>query len=198
VWNDPPAVPNAAKALINDLDLELREISSGKTWQPWVLNSFPHVDSLLQLAKRKRDTLNNIEQITFDNPGAGNYQLKVTGFNVTTTAQNFHIAWQLDSVDKFEWQFPTANDFVFPTTNNTIRWQSSFAASSGILEYCTGGNIWQPMQASIDLNTGHYNWSVPSVTSIGLLRMTIGPNVFTSDTFTIANRTTTGCRFQLP
>jgi len=195
VWNDPPAVPNAAKALINDLDLELREISSGKTWQPWVLNSFPHVDSLLQLAKRKRDTLNNIEQITFDNPGAGNYQLKVTGFNVTTTAQNFHIAWQLDSVDKFEWQFPTANDFVFPTTNNTVRWQSSFAASSGILEYCTGGNTWQPVQASIDLNTGHYNWSVPAVTSIGLLRMTIGSNVFTSDTFTIANRTTTGVGF---
>src|SRR5688500_17585749 len=33
VWNDPPAAPNAAKALINDLDLELIEISSGQTWQ---------------------------------------------------------------------------------------------------------------------------------------------------------------------
>jgi hypothetical protein len=198
VWNDPPAAPNATKALINDLDLELKEISSGQTWQPWVLNPFPDVDLLSQAAKRKKDTLNNIEQITIDNPAAGNYQLKVTGFNVSTTSQNFHIAWQLDSADKFEWQFPTGNDFVFPSITNTIRWQSSFAASNGTLEYSTGGNIWQPVQASVDLNTGHYNWNVPTVTSIGLLRMTIGSNVFISDTFTIANRTITGVGFNCP
>ncbi|HEU5166413.1 MAG TPA: S8 family peptidase [Chitinophagaceae bacterium] len=198
VWNDPPAAPNASRALINDLDLELKEISSGQTWQPWVLNPFPHVDSLVQLAKRKRDTLNNIEQITIDTPPAGNYQLKVTGFNVTTASQNFHIAWQLDSVDKFEWQFPTANDFIFPSTNNTIRWKSSFANANGILEYSTGGSSWQPIQNSVDLNSAYYNWNVPPVTSIGLVRMTIGSNVFISDTFTIANRTTTGVGFNCP
>ncbi len=197
-WNDPPAAPNATKALINDLDLDLKEISSSQIWQPWVLNPFPHFDSLSQAAKRKRDTLNNVEQITIDNPAAGNYQLKVTGFSVTTASQNFHIAWQMDSIDKFEWQFPTANDFIFPSITNTIRWQSSFAASNGILEYSTGGNIWQPVQTSVDLNTGHYTWSVPTVASIGLLRMTIGSNVFVSDTFTIANRTNTGVGFNCP
>src|SRR4030095_12416521 len=188
VLNDPPAAPNATKALINDLDLELKEILSGQIWQPWVLNPSPHVDSLLQLAKRKRDSLNNIEQITIDDPVAGNYQLKVTGFNVTTASQSFHIAWQLDSVDGFEWQFPTTNDFTFPSATNMIRWHSSFANANGILEYSTGGNIWQPIQNAVDLNTGHYNWNVPSITSIALLRMTIGSTVFTSDTFTIANR----------
>jgi hypothetical protein len=195
VWNDPPAAPNATKALINDLDLELKEISSGQTWQPWVLNPFPHVDSLMQLPKRKRDSLNNIEQITIDDPAAGNYQLKVTGFNVTTASQNFHIAWQLDSADKFEWQFPTANDFIFPSKNNTIKWQSSFPNASGTLEYSTGGNMWQPVQTSVDLKTGHYTWSAPAATTIGLLRMTIGSNIFVSDTFTIANRTITGVGF---
>jgi hypothetical protein len=195
VWNDPPAAPNATKALINDLDLELKEILSGQIWQPWVLNPSPHVDSLLQLAKRKRDSLNNIEQITIDDPVAGNYQLKVTGFNVTTASQSFHIAWQLDSVDGFEWQFPTTNDFTFPSATNMIRWHSSFANANGILEYSTGGNIWQLIQNAVDLNTGHYNWNVPSITSIALLRMTIGSTVFTSDTFTIANRTNTGVGF---
>src|SRR5436190_2103289 len=185
-------------SLINDLDLELKEVSSGQTWQPWGLNSFPHVDSLLQLAKRKRDSLNNIEQITIDNPAAGNYQLKVTAFKVITASQNFHIAWELDSANKFEWQFPTANDFIFPSKNNTIRWQSSFANTSGTLEYSTGGNICQPLEISVDLNTGDYTWSVPAVTSIGLLRMSIGTNVFVSDTFTIANRTITGVGFNCP
>src|SRR5688572_10954679 len=199
VWNDPPAAPNAAKALINDLDLELIEISSGQTWQPWVLNHFPHTDSLSQLAKRKKDTLNNIEQITLEYPAAGSYQLKVTGSGVLpASSQNFHVAWQLDSVDKFEWQFPTRNDFIFPLTNNNIRWQSSFNASNGILEYSINGNGWQPIQNPVDLSTGHYYWSVPDAISTGLLRMTIGANIFYSDTFTISNRINTGVGFNCP
>ena len=198
VWNDPPATPNAARALVNDLDLELTEVSSGQIWTPWVLNSFPNTDSLLQLAKRKRDSLNNMEQVTLDNPVPGNYQLKVTGFNIVTASQNFHIAWQLDSVNKFEWHFPTAGDFIFPSSNNTIRWQSSFAAANGLLEYSIDGNNWQPIQNSADLNTGYYSWNVPPVTSSALLRMTIGSNIFISDTFTIANRTNTGVGFNCP
>jgi hypothetical protein len=198
VWNDPPAAPNATKALINDLDLEVKETSSGLVWQPWVLNPSPHTDSLMQLAKRKRDSLNNIEQVTINDPVAGSYQFKVTGFNITTASQTFHIAWQLDSVDKFEWQFPTANDFIFPSTSNTIRWQSSFAVTNGILEYSTGGNTWQPIQNSVDLNSKHYNWNVPGLTSIAVLRMTIGSNSFLSDTFTIANRTNTFVGFNCP
>lgn len=198
VWNDPAAAPNTTKALINDLDLELKEVSSGQVWQPWVLNSFPNVDSLLQLAKRKKDTLNNIEQVTIDDPVAGSYQFKVTGYNVTTPSQSFHITWQLDSVDKFEWQFPTKNDFVFPGKNNVIRWQSSFVATTGVLEYSTGGNNWQVIQNAADLNTRYYNWNAPAATSIGQLRMTIGSNVFTSDTFTIANRTSTAVGFNCP
>jgi len=199
VWNDPPATPNATKALINDLDFELIEVSSGQIWRPWVLNPFPHIDSLNQIAKRKKDSLNNIEQITLDDPAAGSYQLKVTGFNITPAAlQNFHIAWQIDSVDKFEWQFPTKNDFIFSSVNNNIRWGSSFSANNGTLEYSLNGNTWQQIQSSVDLITGHYYWNVPSVTSIAQLRMTIGSNVFVSDTFTVANRTTTGVGFNCP
>ncbi|HJS53641.1 MAG TPA: S8 family serine peptidase, partial [Chitinophagaceae bacterium] len=198
VWNDPPAVPNAPRALINDLDLELTEVSSGQSWRPWVLNFFPHTDSLSQLAKRKRDSLNNIEQVTVENPVPGIYGINVNGFNVTTGSQNFHIAWQLDSVDKFEWQFPTKNDFVFPSASNNIRWQSSFAVANGTLEYSSGGNIWQLVQATVDLNTGHYSWNIPAVTTTALLRMTIGSNAFVSDTFTIANRTSTGVGFNCP
>ena len=199
VWNDPPAAPNAAKALINDLDLELIEVASGQTWQPWVLNSFPHADSLVQFAKRRRDSLNNTEQITLNDPAAGNYQLKVTGFNVTPAAlQKFHIAWQLDSADQFEWESPTKNDFIFPSRNNIIRWQSSFAASNGTLEYSIDGNTWQLIQNSADLNAKYFDWSVPNVTSTALLRMTIGANRFISDTFTISNRINTGVGFNCP
>ena len=199
VWNDPPAGPNAAKALINDLDLELIESSTGTIWQPWVLNSFPHIDSLNQIAKRKRDSLNNIEQITISDPVTGTYQLRVTGYNILpSSSQNFHIAWQIDSIDKFQWQFPTRNDFIFPSTNNNIRWQSSFGNTNGSLEYSTGGNTWLAVQNPVDLGTGHLYWNVPNITGVAQLRMTIGSNIFVSDTFTIANRTTIGVGFNCP
>ncbi len=79
VWNDPPALPNAEKALINDLDILLENALTGNTWRPWVLNSFPHPDSLLKPAERKRDSLNNVEQITLDNPDAGVYLFRING-----------------------------------------------------------------------------------------------------------------------
>jgi hypothetical protein len=200
VWNDPPAQPNASKALINDLDLELTQVSSGQTWQPWVLNPYPHADSLLQLPKRSRDSLNNIEQITVDDPAAGNYLVKINGYNIpSATNQVYYVAYQFDSTDKFEWQFPTTNDFIFPSVSNVIRWKSSFAATNGNLEYSIdNGNSWHLIDNNTNLSSGYFRWNTTSAISKGLLRMTIGANQFVSDTFTIANRTTTGVGFNCP
>lgn len=199
VWNDPLAVPNAVKALVNDLDLELINTTSDETWKPWVLNSFPHIDSLKLPATRKKDSLNNVEQITLDNPSAGNYQFRVSGYDVTGIAQSFHIAYQLDSSDIFEWHFPTGNDFIFSSTGNTIRWYSSFNTPTGVLECSTNlGASWQLLENAVDLSTGFYKWQAPAATSEALLRMTIGSNQFISDTFTISQRTITSVGFNCP
>lgn len=198
-WNDPPAAPNVTKSLINDLDLELLHPASGQSWKPWVLNNFPHLDSLQQLAIRKRDSLNNVEQITLDNPLAGNYEFYVTGFNVTTSFQDFHIAYQFDSADVFEWQFPSGSDFVFSSSMNTLRWTSSFSASTGLVEYSINNGInWQTIDSAVNLANGYYKWNSPNATSNALLRMTVGGNQYTSDTFTISRRTETGIGFNCP
>jgi hypothetical protein len=108
---------------VNDLDLELAHVASAQIWKPWVLNAFPHPDSLRLLATRKKDSLNNVEQVTIDNPMAGNYEFRVTGFNVNTASQNFYIAYQIDSGDVFDWHFPAGgNDFVFSSSSNTIQY----------------------------------------------------------------------------
>src|SRR5690606_19137205 len=78
-WTDPAAPPNAAKALVNDLDLSLLNSITNEEWLPWVLNTMPVKDSLLLPAQRKKDTLNNTEQITIDNPAAGMYSIRVNG-----------------------------------------------------------------------------------------------------------------------
>ncbi|WP_315816410.1 S8 family serine peptidase [Paraflavitalea speifideaquila] len=78
-WYDPPATPNSAKSLVNDLDLELINSSTGERWQPWVLNHTAHIDSLSKWPIRKRDSLNTNEQITLDNPLPGTYSIQVKG-----------------------------------------------------------------------------------------------------------------------
>lgn len=65
-----------------------------------MLNGYPHSDSLQLLPVRKRDSLSNVEQVTLDNPGAGNYTIEVKGFNVSSE-QNFVLAYQFDSTDIF-------------------------------------------------------------------------------------------------
>ena len=80
-WHDPAGNPQNAIALVNDLDFLL--VSPNATsYMPWVLNKAPNVPALSALATRQKDSLNNVEQITLDTVNVGNYELKVTGYNI--------------------------------------------------------------------------------------------------------------------
>jgi hypothetical protein len=198
-WNDPAANPNAEKALVNDLDLELKRPATNETWQPWVLNSFPNADSLRKAAVRNRDTLNNTEQVSIDNPAAGNYDIVVKGTQVPVGPQPFYISYQMDSADLFDWHYPTGTDFLFPSSPNLIRWDNGFAAGTATLDYSTNnGNTWQMISNSIDLSKEYYKWDIPSYAGKALLRMTIGSSFFISDTFTIAARTNLKVGYNCP
>ncbi len=62
VYTDAPGAPNAAKALVNDLDLEVLT-PSGQTLAP-------------------HDRINNDEVVEIQNAPAGTYQVAVVGYNV--------------------------------------------------------------------------------------------------------------------
>lgn len=198
-WNDPPAVANAPKALVNDLDIELIHPLSGQTWKPWVLSAFPHIDSLRKPATRKRDSLNNVEQVTVDDPIAGNYLFRVNGFSVGGSPQAFYIAYQFDSTDRFEWVFPSVNDHLFSASKNTLRWTSSYANANGTLEYSlNNGASWQLIDNAVNLSKGYYQWQSPAGTSEIKLRMSIGAGSFATGNLTISQRTLTGVGFNCP
>jgi Subtilase family/Secretion system C-terminal sorting domain len=190
VWNDPPAAINAAKALKNDLDLELSLPATNQLWQPWVLNHFPKTDSLQSLAVRKRDSLNNVEQISVDNPIAGDYQVTVNGFNVTASSpQPYSISYQFDTLDKFNWYYPTQHDNIFNGRSNILRWESTYGNATGQLEYSIdNGTTWQLVDNTVDLTKGYYAWTPPDSFVTALLRMNFSSQSFTSDTFTISKR----------
>jgi len=194
-WNDVPAQPNALKALVNDLDLQLTNNSTGETWNPWILSNFPSVDSLRKNAVRGIDTLNNIEQISVQSPPPGNYSITVRGTRITTPVQQFHIAYQVDTASTFTWTYPTGSDPVLPAESNIIRWKTTYN-STGKIEYSlNNGNTWTTIQDNVPLSTSYYRWIPPATASSALLRMVVNTNSFESDRFTIAARTETRVSF---
>ncbi|MFN5135670.1 MAG: S8 family peptidase [Chitinophagaceae bacterium] len=187
-WTDLAAAPGTSKALINDLDLELKQNNNAQVWQPWVLNSFPHKDSLLQLPKQKRDTLNNSEQISINNPQPGAYTITVKANSLANTAQNFSVAWQVDSVEKFKWYYPSKNDHLLPPDSNVLRWQTTLDGTGTLQISTDDGSSWQTIGTNVNLAKGFFKYAPPNVYKKAVLRMQTGAAMHVSDTFTISKR----------
>ncbi len=190
VWNDPPAAPNALTALVNDLDLTVVHTSSGMRWQPWVLNSYPHTDSLLQAPTRKRDSLNTVEQVSIDVPAAGVYSLQVNGYRVSSGTQSFYIAYQWDTLSSFHWTSPARTDNFLAGSSNVFKWKAPAATGSGKLEISyDAGSHWTVIDAQVPLSAPYYRWNAPdSFVTGALARITTGNNVYTTDSFTISKQ----------
>ncbi|MTI29926.1 S8 family serine peptidase [Xanthovirga aplysinae] len=189
VWNDPAAAPNSSTALINDLDLELQNNISSISWEPWVLNHYPHPDSLKQAPKRQADHLNNIEQITISDPEEGDYTLTVKGFDIPSGPQDYFIAFQWEEENSFKWTFPTGSDNM-PYDGESIsqfRWETTFNQNMGKLELSLDeGETWETINENIDLSDGLFQWEAPEVFSIAIAKMTIMEKEYLTEPFTIS------------
>jgi Subtilase family/Secretion system C-terminal sorting domain len=198
-WNDPPANANDNKALVNDLDLRLVHALSAHSWLPWVLNAFSHPDSLKQVPMRNRDSINNTEQITLDNPAPGTYEIEINGFRIPQGFQSYYISYQWDTVNQFKWQYPTASDPVFRNQNNILRWTSTFPPATGRLYYSLDSGIsWELIADNLELDKNYYQWAAPDSFSTVIFRMLISQEAFNSDTAVVSSRLGTGIGFNCP
>ena len=189
-WNDPASLPNASKALVNNLDMELEHAPTQSRWLPWVLNPYPQIDSLALPAKRAVDTLNNLELISVENPVSGTYVIHISAAADIVDPQIFHIAYHWEEKDQFEWTFPFQNENMpyNGEAQNYFRWESSYSNTFGNLEWSADfGNSWTLIADSIDLSTGLYQWDAPLIWSQAMARMTIEGAVFPTEIFTISH-----------
>ncbi len=186
VWNDIAANPGDEIALINDLDMEIH--SNSETWLPWVLNSFPNIDSLRLPALRKRDTLNNVELITIDKPVAGNYTISVSGSAVSTLNQAFSIAYHLVPENTFNWLFPTATDALENETENLIRWKNTLPETTGILQVRINQGEWETLVNQLSLDSSFFRWNTPDVNGIVQFRLLAGGITYPGEPFTIGKK----------
>lgn len=189
-WTDSAATVNNNKALINDLDLEAEELSSGIIYKPWVLSVAAQADSLNKLPLRKRDSLNTAEQISIALPAAGNYQIRVTGTSASSVIA-FHIAYNTDTLNTFRFTSPQhASDVIRAEEENLfIRWKTFVADTNQTgniyISYNSGAN-WQLLKAAHKIYTNQYSWPIKDTASAALLRMETSFGDFLSAPFIIS------------
>ena len=169
-WHDVEAPAYSEKALINDLDLKLTT-PNGTDYLPWVLN--PDTLHVTDVATRLIDTLNNIEQVTLDNPVAGNYTITINGSSIPTGPQEFFIVYDFISTE-LVLTYPYGEEGIEPGVAQLIQWDVDANNTSNFtLEYSDdGGASWDLIDANIDPEVRQYAWSVPNTsTEQGVIRI---------------------------
>jgi hypothetical protein len=184
-WNDPAAAVNAPKALVNDLDLTVT--NNNVLYKPWVLSTAPFIDSLALTARRGRDSLNNVEQVTINNAVTGDILIDI---HSPVPDQPYYIVYNYTPINHFEWLNPGKQE-VLPAGGVLplpLRWQSNITAKGDLSYSLDSGHSWQPLITSVGAENGLYYWAVPPVFSAALLKFTTADTSFISDTFFLSPR----------
>lgn len=183
-WLDDLGIVNSSKALINDIDLQVFDGTTN--YLPWVLNADPN--NLNSLATRGEDHLNNIEQVMIDDPVSGNYEISITGFDISMSSLKYYIAYSWEMADEFTWAFPTSIDNM-PYNGETrgyYRWNTTFTGS-GKLEYTLDDGVtWNVIANNVDVSKEYFSWQPPLLTGLAKARMTIDGNIYETETFTLS------------
>ncbi|MBK5279940.1 MAG: S8 family peptidase [Bacteroidia bacterium] len=178
-WTDPPATVNSNAALVNDID---GWIDTGSNiFLPWVLSTFPHIDSLNAPAKRKQDHLNNVEFITISKPPPGTYQLVLKSGTLTGASQKVSIAYYLNKATDFSWTFPVASDIVPGGVKNLLVWDAQINQVGDLYMQLNSGD-WQLIRDKLNLQTT-FKWKPPDTLAKAKLKMLINDIEFLSDEF---------------
>lgn len=180
-WIDPAGNVNAANALVNDLDLTVVKLATSETYFPWVLNSTPSLTALQASAVRGRDSINNTEQISLEQPAAGIYQLVVRGAKMSSLLQPYSIAWSYDTLHQFQFSYPVIKDQILPLEKNIIRWETNITGL-GDLQFKVEGSNWESISNQVDLQQQYYEWNAPNQLGQIQFRMMTSISNFLSDT----------------
>ena len=189
-WNDIEVNPSSSPILVNDLDLTITD-SLGNVFQPWWCN--PSLPSALAI--RKRDSINNIEQVTIKNPNRGRYIISVFGKKIPLGKQAFAITW-LKEPKKLSVTYPNGGESMLsPSTAakaQIIRWDNFGVSGNYKLEFSKDSGLsWQAIASNVPNAQRYYVWQTLAdtiTTGRALIRISNGTIADVSDNvFSIAS-----------
>lgn len=160
-WHDYEGAVNANPALVNNLNMVVTDPSSA-SFNPWVLNSAPNATTLNQAATRQVDNLNNVEQVTIDNPQAGVYTVSVSGATVPQGPQQYYIVYEFVE-DKITVIYPNGGEGIAQSVNETIRWDAFGSTGNFTVELSTdNGATWFTLSSTVPGTQRYYSWTPAS------------------------------------
>ncbi len=193
-WHDPSGSPAALQSLQHDLDLQVTD--QNQTYLPWVLN--PISNQVNSPATRGIDRINNIEQVTFDNPSGNNLQIQVNGHAILNGPQDFYITWEFYDND-IKLNHPIGGEKFTPNINinyEAISWDAPDNSTENLLiEYTIDdGNTWTQIADNVPAKNNWFFWTIPNITvaraKVRLTRKSINTASVTPGTFAIIGRPT--------
>ncbi len=180
-WHDKPSslgIPSSG-SLVNDLDLILQENNTNSLTFPWVLDTLEA--NLNNPATRGADHINNIEQITIDNPSSGDYTINVVGYKIPLGVQNYSISYDFIDND-IKLIHPNDGSAFIPTKNHYIHWESGNTNEDVDIFYSLNNGLsWNILAQNLSGTDRFYRWAVPNTTtSRALIRIVQGTSEATS------------------
>jgi len=189
-WNDAPASIGANPALVNDLDLLVTD-PSATVFEPWLLDSTPDPVLLNLPAGNGPDHLNNMEQVSINNPVQGTYDIDITGFNVPMGPQEYWVVYEIIA-DNLTVTYPNGGEKFFSAGSalNVLQWDAINTTASFLVEYSLdNGSTWNTI-GTVSSTTYRIDWQAPGVfTGEAKIRVTSGAfSDESDDTFNITER----------
>lgn len=174
LWMDYEGGANANPALVNNINMDVTDPNT-TNYNPWVLNSAPNATTLNQPAVRGVDNLNNMEQVTIDNPTAGTHVVSVDGFSIPQGPQTYYLVYEFVT-DDVVLTYPIGGEGMDSDEDEVIRWDAYGNSGTFTLEYSTNnGASWSNIATGIAANRRFYNWNIPAtVTGQALVKVTRG------------------------
>lgn len=189
-WRDPAAAVIASTALVNDLDLTVNAASTA--YQPWVLDHRANSSTLGNAAIRARDSLNNMEQVTIDNPTADSLIITVAAHNLPSGSVPFYLSYYFE--DKAPvLTYPAAGEPLTAGTREDIRWDAPVNHSNTFhVQYSTDGSQWLTVTNNRPATARSYSWFVPTTLADGTVYMRIisGSDTTASTEFPVMQKAT--------
>ncbi len=192
-WHDTAAAVIASPALVNDLDLEVVDPSSGVTL-PFVLDTA--AANVNNPAGTGVDRINNMEQVVIHAPAAGTYTLRVKGHAVNQSVpQEYFLVYDTVPVS-LTLTYPMGAERFVPGDSVYISWDAWGGPNNTFtLEYSKdNGSNWTTINNNVHDTARIYKWFVPAGDTTDVARIRVSRNstalVSTGQPFTILGPTT--------
>ncbi len=182
VWPDVAAAVNANPAIVNNLNLLLKDPPATTSYNPWVLDSStPSSAAKLDTpAVRGVDSLNTIEQVTVDNPTAGAWTIEVSGANVPFGPQSYYVTYEFLG-DELQMMFPLQDHRFVSGQSYQLKWDSYGGSGTFTLDYQLDGGSWVNIVSGHDATSRTYQWTAPAVSGIHTIKFRVQRGALTSE-----------------